>query len=349
MRMISKNRVLAGALVLLLSSPAVADNLYMSGAIVSGSSTAPAPIGGDLEASRTTTTGALRLGGSSSNCILDYGITTASVNTTACAAFFSSTLKSASAITAGSGTAPTSPSAGDLLGSRSTTTGALVLGGTSSSSALDYGVNHANSFTFGAPVYSSSAFYGGSAVVAGFVTAPAGPGAGDLVASRSASTGVLELGGTSTVGTFDFGVNHAAAFTVSAPLFGTSVSLSAGITATTGGFSGAVTGASYSGGAISGTTGTFSGAATSPTIAKFYSMASAQTTSPHIETFLGSINNATVALTFGLAYASAPVCVTSVNGGVGLTHIMYVSSISTSSVSVYDGAADTYYVMCSGQ
>jgi hypothetical protein len=162
-------------------------------AVTAGSGTAPVgPAAGDLQASRSTTTGALILGGTSSNSSLDYGVNHAGAFTLGallyCAEIFGS-----SAITAGSGTAPGSPAAGDLQASRSTTTGALVLGGSSSSAALDYGVNHASAFTLGA------ALYGISIVLSGAITASQFNGSGAGLTSGTVPTAALvsiPIGGT---------------------------------------------------------------------------------------------------------------------------------------------------------
>ncbi len=128
-----------------------------TGAITAGSATAPAgPAAGDLQASRSVSTGAVIFGGTSSNASIDYGINHAAAFTII-AALYSGELFGSSAITAGWLTAPSSPAAGDLQASRSTTTGALVLGGSSSSAVLDYGVNNAGAFTLGAALHATGA------------------------------------------------------------------------------------------------------------------------------------------------------------------------------------------------
>jgi len=124
------------------------------------------------------------------------------------------------AITAGSGTALSGPTSGFLQTSSSTSAGAVIFGGTSSNSELDYGVNHPAAFTLGAPLYSGEIF-GSSAITAGWLTAPGSPAAGDLQASRSVSTGALVLGGSSSNAALDYGVNHSGAFTLGAALYAT--------------------------------------------------------------------------------------------------------------------------------
>jgi hypothetical protein len=56
-------------------------NLLTTGSLVAGSATAVAPVSGDVAASRSATTGAVSIGGSGSNALIDYGVTTASVVT----------------------------------------------------------------------------------------------------------------------------------------------------------------------------------------------------------------------------------------------------------------------------
>lgn len=197
-----KIRALALAVTLALCStpPARADNFAMHGAITAGSATAPAPTTGDLQASRSTTTGALLLGGTSSSCVVDYGVTTAATLTIPCAVTITGTFTGsglfAGPVVAGKATAP-SPTSGDLEASRSTTTGQLVLGGTSSSCAEDYGVTTAATMTIHCPLN------GTGAIVAGSATAAA-VSAGDLEASRSTTAGSLTLGGSSSSCTESF-------------------------------------------------------------------------------------------------------------------------------------------------
>ncbi len=69
-------------------------------------------------------------------------------------------------------------------------------------------------------------------------------------------------------------------------------------------------------------------------------------TSPHIETFNGSINNTTVTLNFGSPYSAAPVCTVSVSSNL---HIAGITTVSTTQVSITDAANDSYYVHCIGQ
>jgi hypothetical protein len=69
-------------------------NLQALNAIIAGQATAPSVSNGDLAASRSTTTGAVKIGGSGTACTVDFNITTASSDTFNCA------VKSTAAITA---------------------------------------------------------------------------------------------------------------------------------------------------------------------------------------------------------------------------------------------------------
>lgn len=62
----------------------VAGNLKAINSVVAGQSTAATPTNGDGSFSRSTTSGAVEIGGSSSSCTLDYGVTTSSVLTIPC-------------------------------------------------------------------------------------------------------------------------------------------------------------------------------------------------------------------------------------------------------------------------
>ncbi len=68
-----------------IGSVVTATNVQATGFISAGSATAATLTAGDLGASRSTTTGALVLGGSSSSCLIDYGVTTGSTVTVGCA------------------------------------------------------------------------------------------------------------------------------------------------------------------------------------------------------------------------------------------------------------------------
>lgn len=108
----------------------------------------------------------------------------------------------------GTFSAPAGLAAGDVVGQRGISTGALILGGATTSCLIDFGVTTAAQLTIGARVNSTGAIVSGSAT-AGVVTA------GDHWASRGTSTGAIALGGSVASGLLDFGVTHAGTFTLS--------------------------------------------------------------------------------------------------------------------------------------
>ena len=206
------------------------------GAIAAGSGTGGTLTAGDLGASRSTTTGALRLGGSSNSCLIDYGVSS-SFNVT-----FGSGCNSVQIngnqfntgyIAAGSGTGATLTS-GDLGASRNTTTGKLFLGGSSSSCGADYGVTTSSVFTVGCKFNGTAAIGAGSGTGATLT-------AGDLGASRSTTTGGLILGGSSSSCLIDYGVSTASTITEACPVTstgtvsGSSFSSTGGLTLFSGG------------------------------------------------------------------------------------------------------------------
>lgn len=342
------------------TGPLVSTTGNFSGAVTSQSSIYAGSVNGltltagDLGASRSTTTGALTLGGSGASCTLDYNVATASTLTVSCpekitgglttttgtfsglvsanaglsatTGAFSNTITSTSSIYAGSGRGLALSSAGDLGASRSTTTGALILGGSGSSCTEDYGVTTSTVLTVTCAETVQGALIATSGTFSGAVYAGSGRGlsltSGDLGASRSTSTGAIKLGGSGSQCVEDYGVTTSSTLT-----FSCASTFQSGVTSTTGAFSGAVT---------------------SPTVAKFYHNATQLTSSPHIESFTGSINATTLNLAFGASYASPPTCVASVSGAGG--HTIYINPApTTSQVSIFDGASDTYYVICTDQ
>jgi hypothetical protein len=179
------------------------------GAIVAGSATAPAFNPGDLVASQTASIGVLRLGGSSSTGIVDYGASNAGAITLGNPTFVYGSLKAETL----SGTAPTT-SSGDLSGTRSTTTGALVLGGSASSGTLDYGVTAVGVLTSSVP-FAATAITAIGAITAGTGTATSPAIApGYLTSTTGTSKGVLDLGSSTGNGTLDYGTSHAGNFTL---------------------------------------------------------------------------------------------------------------------------------------
>lgn len=65
-------------------------NAQSTGSIIAGEATAATTTSGDMAASETTSKGAILLGGSSSSCKIDYGVTTSSVATVGCSMAVSS-------------------------------------------------------------------------------------------------------------------------------------------------------------------------------------------------------------------------------------------------------------------
>jgi len=172
-----------------------------AGAIVAGSGTASSVTAGDVAGSRSTTTGALSLGGSSSNGVLDYNITNPNTFAMNKALFLGGI--SAYAVY-GQGQALT---AGDVNASRSTTTGSITIGGSSSYATIDYGVTGAGVVTISK----------NTSVPAGYLTVgPSGVSGtlGDLNVSRSTTTGAIYLGGASSNVELDYGITQASALTV---------------------------------------------------------------------------------------------------------------------------------------
>lgn len=114
----------------------VTGNVTAAGSVAAGSATGATLTAGDLGASRSTTTGALKLGGSSSSCVLDYGVSAGSTLTVGCAEVATSFSGTGTALTAlnGSnissgtvavnvgGTGITSYTVGDLLYASGATT-----------------------------------------------------------------------------------------------------------------------------------------------------------------------------------------------------------------------------------
>jgi len=128
--------------------------------------------------------------------------------------------------------------AGDLVVQRNASAGTLWLGGGTKAGALDYQVTATGFHTF-----SGSATYNGVQVVDGLLVATAGStysavgGAvpGDLVGQRTASGGVLFLGGVTHAGQMDYGVTTAQTFTlVQAVNMSSTLSVNGGLTAATG-------------------------------------------------------------------------------------------------------------------
>ena len=275
----------------------LAGSLQALGSVIAGQATAATVSFGDLTASRSSTTGALVLGGSSSNCVFDYGVTASgdlssncliqatgvqqvATNVTGCF-FCYGTLGATSAavlrfgnnltgtaytsigapnngsvagvtsslvsitntgtkvvnidgtgnigtaggvtalgaiVSGGTANAPAF-SSGDVVALRSTTTGAMWIGGSSSSCRVDYQLTASGAIGLNCGLQLSGNVYaaggGGNifsdqTIVAGFSNgSPLTLVGGDLVSTRSSSTGELVLGGSGIThgkGTLDYGI-----------------------------------------------------------------------------------------------------------------------------------------------
>lgn len=157
-----------------------------TGAISAGSGTQATLTAGDLGASRTASTGSVSIGGSSSSATLDYGVTTGNALTN------NTAFNNTNSISAGSATAA-ALTAGDVGASRSTTTGALKLGGSGSSAVLDYGVTTATTASINTVLQSSNP------VTAGSITAGPIPAWYSLAGAAGGNTVHITFGTCSTV------------------------------------------------------------------------------------------------------------------------------------------------------
>lgn len=114
-------------------------------------------------------------------------------------------------------------------------------------------------------------------------------------------------------------------------------------------FSGLVTAsAGISTAGIVATTGGFSGAVTSPTIPLVFQGGTQLTSSPHVELWTGTTSIGTTTQNFHASFVSPPICTVSVGGGLD-THIIALGTISASAAQMSDQAVDTFYLMCEGQ
>lgn len=224
---------------------AAAGSFQATGNLVAGSATAVIPSNSDLSASRSTSTGAMYLGGTSSSCLTDYGVTTASTETIGCAlALGSGFSMSASAFNiAGTnlsgcgfcaGSAQTNDviawNAGGVLGNvtvgstNSTCTSGAIPGTglalTSSVNGLVICLDNAGSGGFVGDVTVGHSLRSIREVVAGYNTATTitSGNYGDVEASRTASTGNLNLGGTMSSCNLDYGVTTSSLDTFGCPV-----------------------------------------------------------------------------------------------------------------------------------
>jgi hypothetical protein len=212
-------------------------------AIVAGSNTAPSsPTGGDLVGSRSTTSGAVELGGSSQACTVDYNVTTSGWLTAGCSFAVTNAQIYATGANGGiladqyllagnSNTPPTLLSSGHLYGVTGASSGTLNLGGNTLLGSLDFGNIAAHTWTFTDNGANQAVAVGDGSLLASFSKTLANAptlNAGDLGASEGVSTGQLILGGSTTSGTFDFGITNAGAFTTNADIHTTGNHIASG-------------------------------------------------------------------------------------------------------------------------
>jgi hypothetical protein len=213
-------------------------NLGMNGgvqaanAVIAGQGTAPTATNGDLVGSRSTTTGALNLGGSSSSCLLDFNLTIGGELNANCGFNVNGQLSATgNIISSGSGTivstlsgpiiaggttAPTALVNGYVYSSNTASSGGLVLGGTTHRGILNFGNTAANTWAFASDSASTALQVTGS--ILGCTPVCNGPtlASGDLGASEGASSGQIKLGGSTLADTIDFGITTASVETHSA-------------------------------------------------------------------------------------------------------------------------------------
>ncbi len=352
---------------------AFADNIQVRGAIVAGSANALTPTTGDLGAARSASTGALALGGATHSCTIDYGVSTAQTLTVPCAAKFTGGIVNTGngiftgAVVAGSATAPSFTS-GDLEASRSTTTGQLVLGGTSSSCAMDYGITTASTMTVqcnfrgtgtASFVGSITSTTGGISSTIGIVNGGAAVTSGGYV---SAATNVIA--GNSNVpsvhGGNDFGVgtdntDTPRALEIACTVAPGACGYGSDSTKTVSGISGEEACFRHVGASPCEVTFNQFGdigarkvvSNTTPYFDFNGGLVAVATAHWEIQTTTLTTNPQTVSFT--TAFNSAPDCTVSVSGGVTQTgHVAVTGTTTTSGVPVYDTATDVVTTMCYG-
>ncbi len=201
-----------------LSSTIAVTSLSVPSYVVTGNATAYIPSGPHLSASSSTTSGGLDLGGTSSHCLFDFGITTAAWFNVGCKEMVNGALTSSSYVIAGNATAPSvgSLTAGDLVASRSTSTGQLWLGGSVADCTIDYGVTTSGTVTSGCATNITGKMTATGAIVGGSATAPT-YSAGDGAFSRSTTTGAIEIGGSGGACELDFGISASNVLTLNGP------------------------------------------------------------------------------------------------------------------------------------
>lgn len=198
-----------------LASSIAVSSISVPNYVVAGNTTAYIPTGPHLSASSSTTSGGLDLGGTSSHCLFDFGITTASWFNVGCQEKITGALTSSSYIEAGNATAPTSGvNAGDLVASRSVSTGQLWLGGSSQDCTLDYNITHTLAMTSSCSIQSANNLAAIGDVVSGHATFYVPPSS-EMSSSDSTTSGGIYLGGSLGECEIDYGITAASKVTVS--------------------------------------------------------------------------------------------------------------------------------------
>ncbi len=216
-------------------------NLGMNGgvqaanAIIAGEGTAPTATNGDLVGSRSTTTGALNLGGSSSHCLVDFNVTISSelnancgLNTNAGGLSTSGNITSSGSgtivstlsgpIIAGGTTAPTALVNGYVYSSNSGSFGGFVAGGSTHRGILTFGAASVTTWDMSSDSGTTNFENQGTILADASGLGANAPtlSSGDIGASEGASTGQIKLGGSTASDTIDFGITTASVETHSA-------------------------------------------------------------------------------------------------------------------------------------
>src|ERR1700677_3653880 len=192
-----------------LASSIAVTSISVPSYVIAGNATAYIPSGPHLSASSSTTSGGLDLGGTSSHCLFDFGITTVLWFNAGCPEKINGALTSSSYIEAGNATAPTSGvNAGDLVASRSVSTGQLWLGGSSQDCTLDYNITHTLAMTSSCSIQSANNLAAIGDVVSGHATFYVPPSS-EMSSSDSTTSGGIYLGGSLGECEIDYGITAA--------------------------------------------------------------------------------------------------------------------------------------------
>jgi hypothetical protein len=196
-------------------------NVVNGGLTVTALGTYSSPVAsasGDGVFQRTASTGALFLGGATGASI-DYGTTTAGTFTMSSRVVTNGSITSVGNIVSfgttasiaatalGAVSVPSAAAAGDMIAQRSSSAGAILLGGLSSAARIDYGILVAG-ITSCSSQFSAPSLYATTAL-----SIPSTAGNGDIVAQRTAASGAIFWGGASDFCAVDYSLNFAGALT----------------------------------------------------------------------------------------------------------------------------------------